>query len=75
MRKRRAPDINREDDMRLLTMLDLHFNEGMTYSEIGLRFGMTRSAVSGAICRVNREMADDDGFADGTLPRKWWAQT
>lgn len=43
----------RADDERILAWLRL-YQEGRTYTEIARRFGVTRSAVSGAIHRVKR---------------------
>jgi predicted transcriptional regulator len=39
-------------------MVDLHENEGLTYSQLAERFGTTRSAVSGYIWRHNNFIAN-----------------
>ena len=69
----------REDDMRLLWMLDAHETCGQPLAEIARAEGVTRNTVAGLIYRVRREA---DAMAclcrrpenrDGGMPRRWWS--
>jgi transposase len=61
-------------DEQLLTILDLYDNEGMTFKQIGERFGVSKNAIAGLMKRLR----DDTNKhfppcnAEGTMPRKWW---
>lgn len=65
-------------DEQLLTMLDLRDGEGLTGLEIAARMGSSRSAVLGAMNRIDKVHAEIPCTAtrpenrDGGMPRGWW---
>lgn len=61
-------------DAQTLEALDLRDNEGWTMTQIGARFGKSKSAMIGLLSRVNKltDASDPDGNQNGTMPRKWW---
>ena len=75
------PQRTREDDERVLRMLDMRDGENIGPKEISERFGVSRGAVTGLMDRVIRAERDlIDKCAnpelhtnkDGTLGRNWW---
>lgn len=72
-------------DRALLDILD-RVDNGQTFGEIGRFYGTTKSAISGIMFRIRRDMADADasprprGVAapqrvencDGGMPARWW---
>lgn len=66
----------RSDDLRVLTMLDLRDGVGLNRAMIGERFGMSKSAVAGALYRI--DIAEQPCACvkpenkDGGMPRGWW---
>ncbi|MBO29518.1 MAG: hypothetical protein CML61_12325 [Rhodobacteraceae bacterium] len=71
-----APDIPRSSDERLLMMLDLREAEGLTAKEVGERFGVSKSAVLGAVSRVLKAevpcACTKPENQDGAMGRRWW---
>lgn len=61
----------RDDDLSVLNLLDLRDHEGLTSTQIAARTGKTRSAVMGALHRVDRAR-DPEAIQEGTMPRRWW---
>jgi hypothetical protein len=72
-----APD--RQDDERLLRMLDLRDHEGMKAAAIARYFGVSRNAVIGLFHRQKTQDKQDclcrkPENQDGGMSRKWWAK-
>ncbi len=70
----------RDDDLRILEILDLREGAGLPVKEVAHRLGVTKGAVCGVINRINRA-ADAVPCRcrrkvnrDGGMPRRWWAQ-
>jgi hypothetical protein len=61
-------------DKQTLEALDLRDNEGWTMTQIGTRFGKSKSAIIGLLSRINKDTdkSDPDNIHNGTMPRKWW---
>lgn len=70
-------NFTRKDDLRLLKILHLKDNEGLTNQQIASRFrvsvgsiagqvGQVKSAVLPCICGKPQNM-------DGGMPERWWA--
>jgi GTP-sensing pleiotropic transcriptional regulator CodY len=68
---------SRDDDLRILRMLDMSDGDGLPASAIAERFGMTRNAVCGVLHRIRSAEVPDGrrlrkGNRNGDLPRGWW---
>ena len=60
-------------DEELLLALDLRDHEGLSFRQIAARFqGRTKNGIAGALHRVNVASRGDNGFGNGTMPRRWW---
>jgi transposase len=65
-------------DEQILTMLDLHANEGLSEREIAARFGVTKNVIVGLRGRVrgdDRKVPDlcqRPENRDGGQGRNWW---
>lgn len=61
-------------DGELLQALHMRDVEGRSYTDIGARFGRSKSAMAGAFNRIDRETDESDPqkAGDGTMPEKWW---
>lgn len=57
-------------DEEILHILDLHDNEGLTFTEIGQRVGKSKSAIAGLAHRIKK--VSEPSEHDGTMPRRWW---
>ena len=73
------PEPTRQDDLRMLEILDMRECAGMPVKEIAARLGMSKGAVCGAINRIGKA-ADAvpcrcrrKANRDGGMPRRWWA--
>lgn len=58
----RVPYIPRTEDEKVLAMLALR-DRNLTIGQIALRVGATKGAVSGALFRVDRELAASEAAA------------
>lgn len=61
-------------DDEILTVLDLHDHEGMTFLAISDIHCVSRSTIAGIVSRIKRDLdlCDPTGHLNGTMPRKWW---
>ena len=64
----------RSDDERVLRMLHMRDRLGMSFAGIADAMGTTKSAIAGALDRINR--ADyphrSETVGDGTMAPLWW---
>lgn len=73
--------LERFSDADLLKMLHLRDHGGLSASQIGAAMGVTKGRVSGALHRVDVDLADSERGSsvvrpenmDGSLPPRWWA--
>jgi hypothetical protein len=68
----------RQDDETLLAILDLRSNEGLSASQTGKKWGLSKSAVLGKCQRIKTEEITECACTkaenkDGGMPRFWWA--
>lgn len=58
-------------DETALEILDLVYNESLSYEIVGQRFGMSRNTIAG-LCHRIKMSVEPDACHDGSMPRKWW---
>lgn len=61
-------------EQEILNVLDLHENDGLSYTQIANRLGVTKGMIAGLIANIKRQLkkTDPDGNLNGTMPRRWW---
>lgn len=64
-----------EDILEVLYMSD---HKGMSAAQIARRIGektgrkVTRNSIIGLINRIARDLREDTGIGNGTMPARWW---
>ena len=60
-------------EQEILKILDLHENDGLSYTQIANRLGVTKGMIAGLIANIKRQLkaTDPDGNQNGTMPRRW----
>jgi predicted transcriptional regulator len=65
----------RSEDERVLRMLHMRDHLGMSLKGIAETEGLTKSAVAGAVQRIDAANAlHPETVGDGTMPPLWWRQ-
>lgn len=63
----------RSSDERVLRMLHMRDHLGMSFRGIAEAMGTTKSAVAGAVQRIDVAMLKHpETVGDGTMPPLWW---
>ena len=63
---------HRWTDTEILEVLHMRDHRGMSAREIAIKTGRTKNSIIGLWDRINREMVDDTGIGNGTMPDGWW---